>query len=159
MNVTYIKSAAAGPMLNFWIRNRGFTSVRASNFKSFTKNFQSNQVRILSTKMATPKIVIVTGGNNGIGYEAVKALLQSSKPYHVFLGSRSLEKGKVAMENLKKECPSVTNTVEVLEVDLNSDESIEKAFESVKASKGYIDCLVNNAGTRLSSPMIFDDVN
>jgi len=96
--------------------------------------------------MASPKIVLVTGGNNGIGYETVKALLLSEKPYHVLLGSRSSEKGKRAIETLHKECPVLKNTVELVEVDLNSDESIKKAFEQVTASHGLIDVLINNAG-------------
>ncbi|MCJ1302841.1 hypothetical protein MMC08_005646 [Hypocenomyce scalaris] len=96
--------------------------------------------------MASPKVVLVTGGNNGIGYETVKALLQSDKAYHVLLGSRSPEKAKLAIETLHKECPESTNTVEAVQVDLTSDESIEKAFEQVKASPGHIDALINNAG-------------
>jgi short-subunit dehydrogenase len=96
--------------------------------------------------MASRKIVLVTGGNNGIGYEAVKALLQSSKSYHILMGSRSLEKAKIASANLQKECPETTNTFETLQVDLNSDESIEKAYEQVKSKQGYIDTLINNAG-------------
>ena len=100
--------------------------------------------------MASPKVVLVTGGNNGIGYETVKALLQSDKPYHILLGSRSLEKAKLAIETLHKECPESTNTVEVVQVDLTSDESIEKAFEQVKASSGRIDVLINNAGKKTS---------
>jgi len=96
--------------------------------------------------MASPKVVLVTGGSNGIGYETVKAFLQSDKPYHVLLGSRSLEKGKLAIDTLHKECPESTNTVEVVQVDLTSDQSIEKAFEQVKVSPGHIDALVNNAG-------------
>lgn len=100
--------------------------------------------------MASRKIALVTGANTGIGYEAVKALLQSNKSYHVFLGSRSLEKGKHAVETLKKECPESTSTVEAIQVDLTSDESIEKAFEQVKNGPGHIDALVNNAG--LHSP-------
>lgn len=96
--------------------------------------------------MASPKVIFVTGGNNGIGYETVKALLQSDKPYHVLLGSRSLEKAKLAIETLHKECPESTNTVEPVQLDLTSDESIEKAFEQVKAKPGHIDALINNAG-------------
>lgn len=96
--------------------------------------------------MASPKVVLVTGGNNGIGYEAVKALLQSDKAYHVLMGSRSLEKAKLAIETLHKECPELTNTVEAVQVDLTSDESIEKAFEQIGANPGYIDALINNAG-------------
>ncbi|KAK4540423.1 hypothetical protein LTR36_009280 [Oleoguttula mirabilis] len=96
--------------------------------------------------MASRKVVFVTGGSNGIGYETVKALMQSEKPYHVLLGSRSLEKAKLATESLHKECPETTNTVETVQVDLASDESIKKAFEQVKANPGHIDALVNNAG-------------
>lgn len=96
--------------------------------------------------MAARTIALVTGANSGIGYEAVKALLQSKKPYHVFLGARSLEKANGAIEKLHKECPDLTNTVEPLQVDLTSDDSIEKAFEQVKKGPGHIDALVNNAG-------------
>ncbi|CZR58765.1 probable dehydrogenases with different specificities (related to short-chain alcohol dehydrogenases) [Phialocephala subalpina] len=99
--------------------------------------------------MAARKIALVTGGNSGIGYEAVKALLQSKKSYHVFLGARSLEKATGAIETLHKECPGLTNTVEPLQVDLTSDDSIEKAFEQVKKSPGHIDALINNAGATL----------
>lgn len=100
--------------------------------------------------MASRKVVLVTGGNNGIGYEAVKAFLQSQKPYHILLGSRSVDKGKLALDALNKEVPESKNTVEVLQVDLESDESIEKAFEQVKKSPGQLDALVNNAGMHLS---------
>lgn len=96
--------------------------------------------------MASPKVVLVTGGNNGIGYETVKALLQSDKAYHVVLGSRSLDKANLAIESLHKECPESSSTVEAVQVDLTSDESIQKAFEQVKASPGHVDVLINNAG-------------
>ena len=96
--------------------------------------------------MSGRKIVFVTGGNGGIGYETVKALLQSHKSYHVLLGSRSLEKASVAVKSLREECPESINTVEAVQVDLNSDKSIEKAFEQVKTNPGYIDTLINNAG-------------
>lgn len=100
--------------------------------------------------MASPKVVLVTGGNSGVGYETVKALLESDRAYHVLLGSRSLEKLNFAIETLHKECPGSTNTVEALHLDLTSDESIEKAFEQVKASPGHIDVLINNAGMHTS---------
>ena len=96
--------------------------------------------------MATRKVALVTGANSGIGYETVKALLQSEKAYHILLGSRFLEKGKLAVETLHKECPEATNTVESVQVDLTSDESIEKAFEQIKVGQGRVDTLINNAG-------------
>ncbi|KAI9682980.1 MAG: hypothetical protein M1820_010933 [Bogoriella megaspora] len=96
--------------------------------------------------MESQKIVVVTGGNSGIGYETVKALLQSEKAYAIYLGSRNQEKGSAAVEALRQECPDSENTVELLQVDVASDESIEKACEQVKARYGHLDILINNAG-------------
>lgn len=96
--------------------------------------------------MSEKTIVLITGGNQGIGYEAVKAFLQSNRPYLVLMGSRSLENAKTAIEKLKEEVPETSSTVESVQVDIASDESIEKALEHVKTTYGHIDALVNNAG-------------
>ncbi|KAI0976529.1 hypothetical protein F4678DRAFT_413674 [Xylaria arbuscula] len=95
--------------------------------------------------MAT-KVVLVTGATNGIGYEIVKAFLLSSNRYHIFMGSRSPEKGKVALQQIQDECPESTSTVEMIQLDVTSDQSIEKVFEVVKNGPGYLDILVHNAG-------------
>ena len=96
--------------------------------------------------MSSPKVVVITGANNGIGYEAVKSLLQSDKAYHIYLGSRSLEKGRAALEKVRAEVPKTTSTLELLPVDLTSDQSIENAFEQVKTGSDRVDILINNAG-------------
>ncbi|RYP15404.1 hypothetical protein DL765_005740 [Monosporascus sp. GIB2] len=96
--------------------------------------------------MAGKSIVFITGGNTGIGYETVKALLGSDRPYLVLMGSRSLDKAKSAIESLKKEVPQTSSSVEAVQIDVASDESIAKAFETVKASHDHIDVLINNAG-------------
>ena len=98
--------------------------------------------------MSSKKIAIVTGANKGIGYETVKALLQSDKPYHVFLGSRSLERGKAAVAKLRQEAPNALNTIEAIQLDLSSDASIDRAFKTVKSTYEHIDTLINNAGTQ-----------
>ncbi|KAJ5151625.1 hypothetical protein N7492_009920 [Penicillium capsulatum] len=92
------------------------------------------------------KIVFVTGGNGGIGYETVKEFVESEKPYHILMGSRSVEKAKKSIEKLHVECPQASNVVEAVQLDLTSDESIEQAFDKVQADLGYIDALINNAG-------------
>ncbi|KAK4244955.1 NAD(P)-binding protein [Corynascus novoguineensis] len=96
--------------------------------------------------MASPTVALVTGGNNGLGYEIVKALLESERPYHILMGSRSVEKAQQAISKLREEVPKASDKIDVVQVDVTSDESIEKAFEQVKANIGHIDVLVNNAG-------------
>ncbi|KAJ7676291.1 hypothetical protein B0H17DRAFT_987715 [Mycena rosella] len=109
--------------------------------------------------MSSPNIVLVTGGNNGLGYETVKALLESDKAYHVLLGSRSLDKARRAIGTLHSECPTATNTVEAVQLDLTSDESIEKASEHIKASLGRLDILINNAGSTFDFEFLAGNVS
>lgn len=96
--------------------------------------------------MEAPKIVLVTGGNNGIGWETVKALLESDRPYHILMGSRSVERAQAAVEKLKAASPNATNTVDIVQVDIESDMSIAKAYDHVQAKHDRLDVLINNAG-------------
>lgn len=94
-------------------------------------------------------LVFITGANTGLGFEVVKALLSSTKqPYHVLLGGRSLERATEAARILKTEhLPQGSkSTVEPVQVDLCSDESIEKVLETVKSKTDHVDIMINNAG-------------
>ncbi|KAL1968625.1 hypothetical protein VTN77DRAFT_1451 [Rasamsonia byssochlamydoides] len=97
-------------------------------------------------------IVIVTGANRGIGYEIVAALLRaapsgssraSGAPYHVYLGSRSLDKGQAALASLK---PEYGNSVSLLYLDVTSADSIAAAVSKVESETGRVDNLINNVG-------------
>jgi len=96
-------------------------------------------------------IILVTGGNTGIGYETVKTLYASSQPYTVLMGSRSLEKAEASIAKLKSEFPESKNEVLALQVDIEDDESIERAFKEVQEKWGRLDGLVNNAGAYIST--------
>ena len=50
------------------------------------------------------KVIVVTGGNSGIGYEA--ALEFARKRAHVILGCRDLGKARTAVEQIKAASPS-----------------------------------------------------
>ncbi|PNS14547.1 hypothetical protein CAC42_3833 [Sphaceloma murrayae] len=96
--------------------------------------------------MSSKSIVLITGGNTGLGYETVKQLLQSSKTYHILLGSRKVAKAEEAIASLEKEVPQTSSTIEAVQVDVEEDGSIQQAFEAVKAKHDRVDVLINNAG-------------
>ncbi|KAH7311125.1 short chain dehydrogenase [Rhexocercosporidium sp. MPI-PUGE-AT-0058] len=95
------------------------------------------------SKMSTKTIVLVTGGNNGIGFAACQ-LLASQPNYHCIMASRSLEKGKKAIESIQSSNPS--HSVSLVQLDITSDASITAAVEEVKTKHGHLDVLINNAG-------------
>ena len=95
--------------------------------------------------MASKTIVLITGGNTGIGYEVVKALLGSDRLYHVLLAGRDIKKAEDAAKSSASEVVS-KSTVEAVQIDVEDDESISKAYEQVSSKQPRIDALINNAG-------------
>ncbi|ORY03680.1 hypothetical protein BCR34DRAFT_573403 [Clohesyomyces aquaticus] len=103
--------------------------------------------------MAEKTILLITGGNTGIGYETVKELLKSDVPYTILMGSRSVEKANEAISTLKTEAPESKSEVVPLQVDITDDASIDRAYEEVKGKWGRVDVLVNNAGAAFDGIM------
>ncbi|KAF7319265.1 hypothetical protein HMN09_00264000 [Mycena chlorophos] len=96
--------------------------------------------------MADNKVVLVTGGNTGLGYEIVKALYASSQPYTLLIGARTPSKGESAIAQLKSEVPTSHSSLSVIQVDVSSDTSIEAALATISSTHGRLDALINNAG-------------
>ncbi|KAJ7198051.1 NAD-P-binding protein [Mycena haematopus] len=95
------------------------------------------------------KIVIVTGGNTGIGYETVKQLLL--KNAKVYLAARSAEKAAAAIKRLEAE---TKKTAIFLQLDLADLRSVRKAAETFLAQESRLDLLFNNGGVMVSPPEI-----
>jgi len=93
-------------------------------------------------------IVLITGANQGIGFQTSKKLASENKGYHVLMGSRDHAKGTKAAEELQ----ALGLSVEPIEIDITSDASITKAAELIKEKYGRIDVLINNAGIGGSAP-------
>jgi NAD(P)-dependent dehydrogenase (short-subunit alcohol dehydrogenase family) len=96
--------------------------------------------------MSDSSIVLITGGNTGIGYETVKALYASPEAHTILMGSRSMDKAVEAIKTLESEVQETKSTVVPIQIDIEDDASIEKAFKEVESKYGKVDALVNNAG-------------
>lgn len=87
------------------------------------------------------KTAFITGANRGIGLETARQLLQ--KGFHVYLGTRNLENGLQAVEQLKSE--GLTNT-EAIQIDVTDDNSTKKARLEIGKKTNALDVLINNSG-------------
>jgi len=96
--------------------------------------------------------VLVTGGNSGIGLALCKQLVIENG-CHVYLCSRNLEKGETAVHEIMNAMPEgCTGSVECVQLDTSSDESVLAAAAIVKekVGDGKLYAVVNNAGTGFS---------
>lgn len=91
-------------------------------------------------------IVLITGANTGIGYQIVRALAGSEGKYEIVVAGRSIDKAQAAIDSGKAEFSSTSSKLYPLQVDLESDKSINAAFEKVQTQFGRVDVLINNAG-------------
>ena len=88
----------------------------------------------------TGKVIIVTGGNSGLGYESVKAFAE--KGAEVIMTSRSMEKGEAA----KKTIGAVKGKIVVMPLDLMDFASIKSFAADFSKKYNRLDVLLNNAG-------------
>ena len=86
------------------------------------------------------KVALVTGGNRGIGYELVKQLALNS--FKVILASRDPKMGHEAVKKLKESNLDVSFVV----MDVDNQESIRQAMDTVNEQYERLDVLINNAG-------------
>ncbi|RVX72397.1 hypothetical protein B0A52_03585 [Exophiala mesophila] len=96
------------------------------------------------------KVVLVTGGNIGLGRETV---LQISKhnPAHIYLAARSKAKAESAIAEIDAEAPNHA-PISFLELDLSSFESVKQAASTLNAASDRLDILINNAGIMGTPP-------
>ncbi|KAJ7111798.1 hypothetical protein C8R44DRAFT_632395 [Mycena epipterygia] len=87
------------------------------------------------------KIVLVTGGNSGIGYQTVKELLLKNAT--VYLAARSAEKGTNAISQLEVD---TIKTAKFLELDLADLQSVRRATSEFLRQESRLDILFNNGG-------------
>ena len=96
--------------------------------------------------MAQREIILITGANTGIGFQIVRALCSSDKAYDILIGGRSPVKVQEAIKSATAEFPSSSSKLFPLQVDIEYDDAINRAFGEVQSKFGRVDALINNAG-------------
>jgi NAD(P)-dependent dehydrogenase (short-subunit alcohol dehydrogenase family) len=86
--------------------------------------------------MPDNRIALVTGANQGVGFQVAKQLVANGVT--VFVGSRDFERGEAAAREIG---PGAI----ALQLDVNDRASIADAAEQVRQAFGRLDLLVNNA--------------
>ncbi|KAH8724181.1 hypothetical protein GQ44DRAFT_740618 [Phaeosphaeriaceae sp. PMI808] len=89
------------------------------------------------------KVIIVTGGNAGLGRESILALAKHD-PSRIYLAARNIAKGIRVVGLVKEHLPNASLTV--LECDLSSLESVQQAAKQVASETQRLDILMCNAG-------------
>ncbi len=86
--------------------------------------------------MNKQRIALITGANQGIGFQIAKELV--AKGLTVLVGSRNLEKGEAAAK-------SIRGTARAIQLDVTDQNSIDAATKLIDKEYGHLDILVNNA--------------
>ncbi|KAM0257916.1 hypothetical protein ACHAPA_011518 [Fusarium lateritium] len=94
------------------------------------------------------QVIIVTGGNAGLGRETVLQL-SLHNPARIYLAARSVEKGEQAIRELKEANPGASEIV-LLKLDLASLDSVKAAAADFLARETRLDILINNAGIMMT---------
>ncbi len=92
--------------------------------------------------MSQRKIAIVTGANNGIGFETAIGMAEAG--YHTVLACRSESKGTAAMAEMQSRVRNGEFTL--LPLDLSDFDSLRNFASIFREEFDHLDVLINNAG-------------
>ena len=92
------------------------------------------------------KVIIVTGGNGGLGFQTVKAF--ANKGAEVVIACRSDKKGEAAKTEIQKLQPDAK--IAVMKLDLSDFSSVRSFADTFNAGYNQLDILLNNAGIMMT---------
>lgn len=92
-----------------------------------------NQVK----SSANPQpVALVTGANQGVGFQIAKAL--AANGYVVYVGSRNQSNGEKAVAE-------IGTNAQAIQLDVTQPSTIRAAADRIETEQGHLDLLVNNA--------------
>jgi NAD(P)-dependent dehydrogenase (short-subunit alcohol dehydrogenase family) len=96
--------------------------------------------------------ILVTGSNSGFGRLTVETLARQG--YRVFAGMRAVEgRNAPAAADLRALAEREQLALQIVELDITNDASVEQAIKSIVDSTGRLDVVVNNAGVAYTGPL------
>jgi NAD(P)-dependent dehydrogenase (short-subunit alcohol dehydrogenase family) len=98
------------------------------------------------------KVIIVTGGNTGIGKATVLTLARHH-PKRLYATARTKEKFDSMIRDVIEEVPDAK--IDFLEMDLACLASVSTAADKVLAENDRLDVVINNAGKYQKPPQCF----
>lgn len=99
------------------------------------------------------RIAIVTGANDGLGFQTTLAL--SKTGIKVVMACRNLEKGDKAREKIIRQAPEAN--LELMQLDLSKFSSVRAFAEEYKQKHEPLDLLINNAGIMIPPYELTED--
>lgn len=99
--------------------------------------------------MSTGKVVLITGASSGFGLHGAQAL--AARGHRVFAAMRDVAgRNAKAAETLR--AAAAPAGITVVEMDVTSTESVDRAVAETDAAAGRIDAVIQNAGVMFLGP-------
>lgn len=92
------------------------------------------------------RVILVSGGNKGIGYEVIKNLSTQFPHDIIYMGTRDVNNGEQAIKQGATPANNNLSNVKVIQLDVTDDASLKAAVEKVDSEYGHLDILFNNSG-------------
>ncbi|KUL84777.1 hypothetical protein ZTR_07274 [Talaromyces verruculosus] len=92
----------------------------------------------------TGRVFVVTGGNQGVGFELIKMLYPTGAV--IYMASRSRARAEEAIKSVVATDPSGAARLKFLHLDLNDLDIVRSAAKTFSEQESRLDVLWNNAG-------------
>jgi NAD(P)-dependent dehydrogenase (short-subunit alcohol dehydrogenase family) len=103
----------------------------------------------------SPRVVLITGANSGVGLATTKVLTSASTDYHVIMAARSLSKAQTAKSEVEVENTNSASRLFTVQLDVTDGASIIRARDFVEKEFGHLDALINNAAVGNGDPDVY----
>jgi len=103
----------------------------------------------------SPRIVLITGANSGVGLATTKVLTAESTNYHIIMAARSLSKAETAKSEVESENSNSASRLSVVQLDVTDNVNITRARDFIEKKFGQLDALINNAAVGNRDPDVY----